>query len=106
MTIELSPQLEHALSVEAERRGISPDALVAELITAQLPASNEPLAADAQSTGSSEELPTRTMYDRWKAHLESIKADSTPRTGPTNLSQDTGRRFAELLEEKRRQGRL
>jgi hypothetical protein len=106
MPIELSPQLEHALSAEAERRGITPNALAAELITSQLPAYDGQGATNLSPAQSSDESPPRTMYDRWKAHLEAIEADRTPRTGPTNLSQDTGRRFTELLEEKRRQGRL
>jgi hypothetical protein len=103
MTIALPPQLEAALHDEAQRRGTTPEALAAHLIQAQLSSVED---AGAQKTESQEGKKAPTLWDRWRKHIEAIEADPTPRTGPTNLSQDSGRRFAELLEEKRRQGRL
>ncbi len=101
MTIDLSPQLETALVDEAVRRGTTPNALAAQLIESQLSVVKNPTL---DSKGKAAE--PQTMYDRWKEHLEAIEADKTPRKGPINLSEDTGRRFAELLEKKRRQGSL
>jgi len=105
VTIELSPQLESALANEAARRGTTPAALVAEIIESQLPAmeatpaTEPPLKPDEGTKG-------RTLYDRWKEHLEAVEAASAEARGPTNLSQDTGRRFTELLQQRREQGRL
>jgi hypothetical protein len=101
MTVYLSPELEYALFREAERRGITPSALAEELIIAQLPSP----AAQGDFSPSPDESPPRTMYDRWKEHLDSLP--KPPADAPkTNYSQDTGRRFAEAMVEKRRQGRL
>src|SRR4051794_15834561 len=102
MTIEISPQLEIALASEASRQGTTPQALAVTLIESQLlrPDTNPTPVTDSQEGSAA-----RTLYERWRGHLEAIQADAAPRTGPTNLSQDTGRRFAELLQQKRLQNR-
>lgn len=106
MTIELSTQLETALVAEATRRGMTPDDLAAELIISQLPAADMTPAAAEPPNGESDKSPPQTLYDRWKDHLESIREASAEARGPTDLSQDSGRKFAELLRQRREQGRL
>ena len=105
MTLHLTAQLELALVSEAARRGITPEALAAELITAQLPSMTEQAPPEPEAPHAAEEFLPGTMYDRWKAHLESLPKPP-PDAPPTNYSQDTGRKFAEAMVEKRRQGRL
>src|SRR5438874_8180822 len=83
MTLHLTPQLELALVSEAARRGITPEALAAELITAQLPSMAEQDPPRPEATSSAEESPPGTMYDRWKAHLESLPKPP-PGAPPTN----------------------
>ena len=105
MTIELPVHLELALASEAARRGTTPQALATELITSQLPLGGSCDAEASAAPSSREEPVQKTMLDRWKSHLESLP--KPPADAPqTNYSQDTGRKFAEALVEKRRQGRL
>jgi hypothetical protein len=96
MTIELSPHLETALENEAARRGTTPQSLAVQFIAAQLPNTASPNGA----------LSDEDLIERWKEHFRAVEIASREAKGPTNLSQDTGRRFAELLQEQRRQGRL
>jgi hypothetical protein len=94
MTLQLSSQLESALFAEATRLGITPQLLAVQIIESQLPERRENKAAEAQ-----------TVYDFLKPHLDSLP--EPPADLPkTNYSQDTGRRFAEGMAEKHRQGRL
>jgi len=101
MTIQLSPQLEAALVNEATRRGTTPEVLAAQLIESQLPAAESRPANQSGSASCGNELDAW-----WKDHLQEVERASADAKGPTNLSQNTGRRFAELLQEQRRQGRL
>lgn len=93
MTIELSHDLQMALEKEATLRGTSPQALAMHFIEQHLP----PKPSD-EATG-------QTMFDKWKAHFDSLPK-SDPNAPKTDYSQDTGRKFAEALLEKRQQGRL
>jgi hypothetical protein len=95
MTIHLSPDLELALSQEAERRGTTPQALAIRLIELQLP-------SDKQEQESGKE--PATIGEWLKPFLDSLPPKD-PNRPPSRLSEDSGRKFAELLREKRRQGR-
>jgi hypothetical protein len=101
MSIDLTPDVEQLLLQEATRQGTSPQALAAHILELQLPAS----AASAPLTEKSLDDNQVTLLDVWRNRIEEIEADDAPRAGPTNLSLNSGRRFAELLEEKRRQAR-
>jgi len=97
MTIELSAQLETALAHEAERRGTTPQALAVRMIESQLPPS------PVRSHAASDEQP-RTMHDVWSSHIGAVASEPGDDANG-RLSQETGRRFTELLIEQRRQGR-
>jgi hypothetical protein len=94
MSIELSPQLQHALENEAIRRGTTPESLAVRLIQSQLPLLKKPMPAGGQS-----------LYDFLKKHLDSIP-EMPPGATPTDYSQDIGRRFAEAMIARRQKGRL
>jgi hypothetical protein len=104
MTLQLSAQLETALIAEAVRRGMTPDALASEMILSQLPNSAVCDVERTRSAAATEPSPG-TMLDKWRAHLDSLPMP-LPGTPPTSYSQDTGRKFAEAMVEKRRQGHL
>jgi hypothetical protein len=76
-----------------------------EAIEADTTPRNGPMNQQANEPVASPERTPGNMYERLKAHLESLPKPA-PGTPKTDYSQDTGRRFAEALVEKRRQGRL
>ena len=100
MTIELSSQLESALASEAARRGTTLQALAIEFIVAHLPST--PSLAEAPSPEA--ERP-KTLYDRLKSHIGTVNSRQ-PGEAPSRLSEDTGRKFAAGLQDRRQQGRL
>ncbi|HEY2410663.1 MAG TPA: hypothetical protein VGI40_00390 [Pirellulaceae bacterium] len=86
--------MELALENEAVRRGTTPQMLALKIIESQLPAASIEESAKVQ-----------TLYDFLKPHLDSLP-EPPPDAPQTNYSQDTGRKFAEAMVEKHRQGRL
>jgi hypothetical protein len=113
MTVELTPQLESALLSEATRRGTTPDLLAVELIESQLSvlgtklpnnSSDNPQTAAEPAQGAPAET-QQTLYDWLKPHFDSLP-EPPPDAPQTNYSHNTGRRFAEAMVQKMREGRL
>jgi hypothetical protein len=79
MTITIPDDLAAGLKAEADRRGMTPEAV----------------ALERMKTGISfvpDRPPGSTAYDRWKSFIGSVD-------GPADLSQDTGKKFADGLHE-------
>ncbi len=96
MSIELSPQLETALTNEAARRGTTPQSLAVQLIESQLPA----------PSCEGEDATTNTMLDRWKKHFESLPPPSNEPRPEWLRADNVSEAFGKILEERRQQGRL
>ena len=96
VTITLTPELEQAVAERAQRNGTTPELfLLNDLQERYLP--TEPLKTPA--------IEGQTMADFLKDYIGCIDSSATYPEG-SRLSEDTGRKFAELMVEKRRQGRL
>ena len=96
MTIQLSPDLEQALAEEARRRGTTPELLVNECLRDRF------VHASIQApTGNGAKNLAELLADHIGALQSSEKVP-----GGARMSEDTGKRFTEILTEQRRQGRL
>ncbi len=105
MTIVLSPEIEAALAAQAERRGLTPDQLVNEILKDNLRDANG--AGQIAVNGSSieaeepeEELAEGTMYDLLKPYIGIVNGSDEA------LSQNCGERFTEYVVKKHREGKL
>ena len=88
LMLELSPDTEARLQRKAERAGKSlPEYLIA--------------VADAEPEEAEEDDSEGSAYDLFKGRIGLFRSG-----GDGTWSQDTGRKFAEGMAEKRRQGRL
>jgi hypothetical protein len=87
--LELPDAVYAALEREAAARGLDPVAWIA----AHLP-------VQAGMSANAENGKPRTMLDLFAGHIGVIAS------GIGDLSEDTGRKFAEGMEQKRREGRL
>ena len=88
LTLELSPETEARLRRKAERAGQSlPDYLIA--------------VADAEDEEGEASVAEGSAADLFAGRIGRFRSG-----GDGNWSQDTGRKFAEGMVEKRRQGRL
>jgi hypothetical protein len=96
MNITLTPEIERALVEEARRLGTTPESLAIESLRERFVAPHS-----AKST----EMPGETLADRL-GDLIGILDSSEHIPGGARMSEDTGRQFAEILLDRRRQGRL
>ena len=88
LTLELKPEVENRLREKAERAGQSlPEYLIA--------------VADAEAEEEETDDSEGSAYDLFKDRIGLFRSD-----GDGTWSQDTGRKFAEGMAEKRGQGRL
>ena len=88
LMLELEPEVEMRLRKKAERAGQSlPEYLIA--------------VADAEPEEAEEDSSEASAYDLFKGRIGLFRSG-----GDGTWSQDTGRKFAEGMAEKRRQGRL
>lgn len=93
MQINLTFEIETALIRRAQQLNASPEKLALELLYQQL--------VDWQS---GQIIEQSNMADFLAEHIGSIHSgDQHP--GGARLSENTGKRFAEILQQKRRQGR-
>jgi hypothetical protein len=95
MVITLTPELEAALTERAHQQGSTPEQLALESLRAQfLPAAEEGVIE-----------PQETMADFLGNSIGVLNSgEHVP--GGAQMPEDTGRKFADLLVEQRRQGRL
>lgn len=108
MTIVLSPEVEAALAAQAERRGLTPDQLANEILKDNLRGANG--AGQIAVNGSDveepeDELAEGALYDLFAERIGVINSSEYV-PGGANMSQDCGRKFAEGMLEKKRQGKL
>jgi hypothetical protein len=96
LTITLPPELEQAIEERAQEQGTTPELLVlGDLRERYLPERQpEPPVVEGQ-----------TMADFLKDFIGCIDSSEAYPEG-SRLSEDTGRKFAALMVEKRRQGKL
>ncbi len=93
MQINLTPEIETALIKRAQRLNASPENLALELLYQQL-----------VDWPSGQVIEQDNLADFLADHIGSIHSgDQHP--GSARLSENTGKRFAEMLQQKRRQGR-
>ncbi len=96
LTITLPPDIEEVVSEHAEKQGTSPELyLLGELRQRYLP---ELPAQELPQDG-------ETMADFFKGYAGTIRSSEFV-PGGANLSQDTGKKFAQLMVEKRNKGKL
>ncbi len=96
VTITLPPELEKAVTERAQRNGTTPELfLLNDLQERYLPNKQpEPPVVEGQ-----------TMADFLKDYIGCVDSSETYPEG-SRLSEDTGRKFAELMVAKRKQGKL
>ena len=96
LTITLPPEIEEAVSERAEKQGTTPELYLLEdlrRLYAPVPIPDEP-AVEGE-----------TMADFFKGYAGTINSSEFV-PGGANMSQDTGRKFAQLMVEKRKKGKL
>ncbi|HVG46258.1 MAG TPA: hypothetical protein VM890_16055 [Longimicrobium sp.] len=94
MRIELTPDLESALVDAARRQGTTPDLLAEAYLRERL---------DTRLHESAGTEP-KTLADFLSGYVGVLGHEGAGE--PSNLSEDTGRRFAEALSRSRAEGRL
>lgn len=92
MTITVTPKLERALSEEAQRQGTTPERLALDRLSEMFTFKDNSLEEE-QTEGSA--------FDLFDGLLGQVSSG-----GEGHWSEDTGRKFAEGMAEKRRQGHL
>lgn len=105
ITITLPEKVELALSSEARRLGTTPELLAAEILHDRLDHSR----VSNNSNGASDVASTQPVPNNLAEFLGEFVGcvDSSRGTDrKSNLSERTGEAFAEILEQKRREGRL
>lgn len=95
MTIDFTPEVEQRLDDMARRQGITPESLVRFAVEQMLTPENQ--VHDAPTPGSLAEL-----LQGYAGAFDS--RDWVP--GGARLSENTSEKFADILEEKRAQGRI
>jgi hypothetical protein len=105
MTLQLSAQIESSLIAEANRRGMTPDALASELILSQLPVAAVSETHTTRPSSEAEES-QGTMLDKWRAHLDSLPPPSDEPRPEWLRADNVSEAVGKILEERRRQGRL
>ena len=94
MRIDLTPDLESALTNAARRQGTTPQLLAQAYLRERL----EVVTDDGHDTGG-------TLADFLEGYVGVLSIGDEVEGG-TRLSEDTGRRFTELLVKQRESGRL
>ena len=96
LTITLTPELEKIVTEKSTQLGTTPELyLLDDLNTrycAEIPAEEIPLEGE-------------TMADFFKGYIGMVDSREFG-NGPSNLSQDTGKKFTELMVKKYRAGKL
>ena len=96
MTITLTPDIESALVEQAKEHGTTPEQLALESLRERFVTPSE---QSAPTDGA------ETLYDRLKDHIGVINSgEHVP--GGARMSEETGKKFAAGMVEKRRRGRL
>ena len=93
MSIQLTPELESALAEEARRKGTTPDLLAQTYLWERLD------STDIEATGSG-----GTLAEFLDGYVGVLSFEDQPGEG-SRLSEDTGRRFGELLSRRGGNGR-
>ena len=96
MTITLTPDIENALAEEARKQGTTPELLALDCLRERF--------APSPVTGPSA-AEQGTLADFLADHL-GVLASGELVSGGARLSEDTGKKFAAGLAQKRQQGRL
>ena len=96
MNITLTPDIEQALSQRASRDGISPEELALDILRKQIAPKRAAVKPAAEG---------RTMYDVLKDHIGVISFGELSPDG-TPLSENCGKKFADLMMTKYKQGKL
>lgn len=94
LTITLPPELEEAVTKRASECGITPERLAVDDLRRVYLGTR----ADTESEG-------QTLLDYWADYIGAVDSRENGREA-SNLSEDTGRKFTELMVEKHRQGKL
>ena len=95
MVIELTPDLEQALTEEADRRGTNPETLALDTLRARFARPAEPEHAPQAAN----------LAEYLKDYIGAVDSSELI-PGGAQMSTDTGKKFTELLLERRGQGRL
>lgn len=90
MTITLPPELQHALEEQAELQGTTPELLAIDRLRDLLLPAAVPKSPEGEGT----------MADFFADFIGSIHSSEVV-PGGAHLSEDTGRRFKEILQKKR-----
>lgn len=93
LTLTLNPDRENLLREQARQAGLTLDEYAVRVLE-QAALSDQP-AAQTES-----EPPAQTLADMLAEHIGTVAS------GRGDLSQKTGAKFSQLMEEKRRAGRL
>jgi hypothetical protein len=102
MTISLTPEIEDALEAQARQRGTTPERLAQEILAAGL---REMAAHDHEEPAPETGLEEGSLADLFAGRIGVIRSSEYV-PGGARLSQDSGRKFAAGLVEKRRRGKL
>ena len=94
LTITLPPELAQAVTRKARTQGTTPERLAVDELRRIYLGTRD----DAEHDG-------QTLLDYWADYIGTLDSREN---GPeaSNMSEDTGRRFAQLMVEKHRQGKL
>jgi len=98
MTITLTPDIESALAQYARKIGTTPELLALKVLEERLLVSQEAIGATPGENG-------RTLFDFLSGHL-GVLSSSEYVPGGAQLSENSGKKFAALMEQKRQHGRL
>lgn len=98
MTIALTPELEAALAHHSQRRGLTSDELAQQLLRDKLSELEQESTAGSTTTSEPEQA-SGTLADRFAGRLGVVEGASTS-------ARDAGKRFTEILLQKRREGKI
>lgn len=110
MSIELRPETEVALAAYATRRGLTPDEIADEILRDRLHELNNSNQAAIEDTNGNDlqsagEFAEGTLYDALKDYIGVVDSNEFV-PGGAQMSQDCGRKFTEILLEKKRRGKI
>jgi hypothetical protein len=102
MTVSLTPEIAEALEAQARQRGTTPERLAQEILAEGL---REMAASDRELSEPETKAKARSLADLFAGRIGVIRSSEYV-PGGAHLSQDSGRKFAAGLLEKRRRGKL
>jgi hypothetical protein len=110
MVVHLTPDVESALNDAARAQGIAPDDLANEYLRERFVANGSAVAHNVEigaKRGSDDEPEDGegTLADFLEGYIGVVGGED-PDAPRTNWSEDTGRKFAELLQKRRAEGHL